>query len=94
MKKPEKAALPLDEAPADAPAPETEPPAEAAPPAPTVEQLRDAKKTPDWQFAAAKRLRRWPIGKVVTEAAYDEAVLEASHVPMSSPSIRIRRKAR
>lgn len=31
-----------------------------------------------WKFAAAKTLRRWPIGKEVTEAEFDEAVQSAT----------------
>lgn len=56
----------------------------------TVEAWCASKSTPAWLFAAARMLRRWPIGQLVDEQTYDAALEEAAHVPLSSPSIRTR----
>lgn len=53
-----------------------------------VEEWSKRKDTPAWKFAAARALRRWPEGLVVTEADFDRAADEAAHIPLSAPSIR------
>lgn len=58
----------------------------------TVEDWREAKGTPAWQWAAAKTMHRWPIGRVLTESAYDDAIEAAAHVPISSPTLPTSRK--
>ncbi len=54
---------------------------EALPPvARTVEEWSDAKATPGWALAAAKSLRAWGIGSLVTESVYDAAIYAAMHL--------------
>lgn len=60
-------------------APEGEPGELVGEPKP-VETWRRAKKTPEWLFAAAKTMHRWPEGRVIDEAAYDAAIAAAGSV--------------
>jgi hypothetical protein len=48
-------------------------------PAPRLpfEQWAAKKKTVAWLLAAAKALESWPIGREITEAQFDDAVLRA-----------------
>lgn len=55
-----------------------------------VELWREVKKTPAWLFAAAKTLRRWAHGKVVSEADFDAAIRDAGAVKLTSPTVRTR----
>ncbi len=56
----------------------------------TVEQWRDRNHSPAWAFRAAKTLRRWPEGLVVTQSEFTAALREACEVSLSAPSIRTR----
>lgn len=53
---------------------------EAEPERRTVEEWRAAKSPADWLFAAAKVGNRWPVGLVLTEAEFDEALERSAHV--------------
>ncbi len=46
------------------------------------EQWAEAKKTPAWKLAAAKAHENWPLGREVTEAAFDQAVRAACDVAL------------
>jgi hypothetical protein len=46
----------------------------------TAEAWAAEKKTPRWLYAAAKALHRWPIGKELVEANFDEACKKAGNV--------------
>jgi hypothetical protein len=52
----------------------------AAAPRKTVEVWAAEKKTPAWLFAGAKAGNRWPIGRELEEAEYDQAVHAAANV--------------
>lgn len=51
-----------------------------APETRTVEEWRAAKSPAAWLFEAAKAGNRWPIGLMVTESQFDEALERAAHV--------------
>ena len=44
----------------------------------TIEDWREVRASAAWEFEAAKCLRNWPIGKVVSLSEYDSAI-EAAH---------------
>jgi hypothetical protein len=44
----------------------------------TIEDFFKAKKTPRWLEASARRANRWAIGKVVTEAEFNEGIKAAN----------------
>jgi hypothetical protein len=46
----------------------------------TVEEWRAVKAPADWVFAAARAGNRWPIGLLVTESEFDDALERAAHV--------------
>lgn len=46
----------------------------------TVEEWCSAKATEGWLFAATKAGNRWPVGLLLTEAEYDQALERAAHV--------------
>jgi hypothetical protein len=52
----------------------------AAAPRKTIEALREEKRTPDWLFAAAKALAKWPIGLELTAEEYDRVVQETANL--------------
>lgn len=40
------------------------------------------KSTPAWLFAAARAANRWPIGREMTESAYDAAIKKVQNLPI------------
>lgn len=52
----------------------------AAPVKKTVEAWAAAAKLPPWQFAAAKTMCHWPIGKELTEEEFNQAVAAARSI--------------
>jgi hypothetical protein len=48
----------------------------------TVEEWARAKSAEPWQYAAARAMRRWPIGFEMTEADFEAALHEAAHIPL------------
>ncbi len=49
-----------------------------------IEKHRDAKKTPEWLFRAAKAQRHWAQGAEVTEADFDLALKEAGSIRINA----------
>ena len=49
----------------------------------TIEECRDIRAPHAWEHEAAKSLRNWPIGQVVTLSTYDAALVSARTIEVS-----------